>query len=56
MRFIVMTSVVFSVAEAAAILTYLVQFFMMTIDVFFCAEAGAHFIDSPYAFPQFNIL
>ena len=56
MRFIVMTNVVFSVAEAAAILTYLVHLIMMTIDVFFYAEAGAHFIDSPYAFPHFNIL
>jgi hypothetical protein len=42
-----MTSIVFSVAEAAAILTYLVQFFMMTVDVFFNADAGAHCIHSP---------
>jgi hypothetical protein len=48
MRFIVMTNDVFSVAEAAAILTYLVHFFVMIIDVFFYAEAGARFIDSPY--------
>jgi hypothetical protein len=38
------------------LLTYLVRFFMLTSDVFFYAEAGAHFIDSPYAFPHFNIL
>ena len=44
MRFIVMTNVVSSVAEAAAFLTYLVHFFMMTIDVFFYAEAGAHLL------------
>jgi hypothetical protein len=50
------TIVVFSVAEDAAVVTYLVQSFMMTIDVFFYAEAGAHFIDSPYAFPHCNIL
>jgi hypothetical protein len=56
MSFIVMTIGVFSVAVAAAILTYLVHFFMMTVDVFFYAEAGAHFIDSPYAFPHCNIL
>jgi hypothetical protein len=37
-------------------LTYLTRFFMMTIDVFSDAEAGAHFIDLPYAFPHYNIL
>jgi hypothetical protein len=56
MRFIVITSVVFFVAEAEAILTYLMQVFMMTVEIFFNAEAGAHCIDSPYAFPYFNIL
>ena len=56
MPFVATTNLVFSVAEAAAVLTYLVHFFMMTIDVFFYADAGAHFIDSPYAFPHFNIL
>jgi hypothetical protein len=52
MRFIVMTADDFSDAEAAAVLTYLVLLFMMTAD----AEAGAHFIHSPYAFPQSYIL
>jgi hypothetical protein len=44
-----MTNGVFSVSPAKAILTYLLHLFMMIIDVFFYAEAGAHFIDSPYA-------
>jgi hypothetical protein len=35
MHFIVKTIIVFSVAEAAAVVTYLAQFSMMTIDVFF---------------------
>jgi hypothetical protein len=37
-------------------LAYLTHFFMMTIDVFSDAQAGAQFIDLPYAFPHCNIL
>jgi hypothetical protein len=36
--------------------TSLVHFFIMTVDVSSDAEAGAHRIDSPYAFPRYNIL
>jgi hypothetical protein len=36
--------------------TSLVNFFTMPVDVFSDAEAGAHLIDSPYAFPRYNIL
>jgi hypothetical protein len=32
-------------------LTYLLHSLTVTIDVFSDVEAGAHFIDSPYAFP-----
>jgi hypothetical protein len=38
------------------LLTYLMRFFMMTIDDFSDVEAGAHFIDLPYAFPHYNIV
>jgi hypothetical protein len=36
--------------------TSLVRFFMTTVEVFSDAEVGAHFIDSPYEFPRYNIL
>jgi hypothetical protein len=37
------------------LLTYLLRL-MLASDVFFNVETGAHFIDLPYAFPQYNIL
>jgi hypothetical protein len=43
-----------SVMMLEHVLTYLMNFFVMTDDVF-SDDAGAHF-DLPYAFPRYNIL
>jgi hypothetical protein len=42
--------------EAAVHWSYLMYILMMTLDILSNAEAGAHCIDSPYAFPCYNIL
>jgi hypothetical protein len=52
---VVMVPMYSTVFEAGVhLLTYLLFFFLMTADVFY-AEAGARFIDSPCAFPHYNI-
>jgi hypothetical protein len=48
--------VLFTLKLEGVLGTYLVPSFMMIIDVFFNVEAGARFVDLPYAFPHSYIL